>query len=262
MKDPGAGGARRALFCARPLLSNPSVGALCPRGRGARPSLVLPRPRNLAGTGTGAAGRRLEVGVEREAGWLGWLGRRLCRSSRLTRGQGGASRGAEPSSGAACVLAGAPFSLIHLQATTRQRTLLPFCCPQPPHPVTLCRLGTFTLLQVEPLTSFITPPCQHQIGLAPSDPIHLALSFVPSHLFTSILSDQSTTRLHSTIKIQPRPSSSSPLRSLLPGTLSVPYTCLTQPQPQASMLLLLCCLYSCLLFVFTAALWPLFILPP
>lgn len=50
------------------------LGALCPRGRGARPSLVLPRPRNLAGTGTGAAGRRLEVGVEWEVGWVGWLG--------------------------------------------------------------------------------------------------------------------------------------------------------------------------------------------
>lgn len=48
-----------------------SLGAFCPQGRGARPSLVLSRPRNLAGAGTGAAGRRLEVGAEREAGWLG-----------------------------------------------------------------------------------------------------------------------------------------------------------------------------------------------
>lgn len=86
---------RRALRAPAP---EQPLGALCPRGRGARPSLVLPRPRNLAGTGTGAAGRRLEVGVEQEAGWVGWLGRRLCRSSRLTKGQGEASRGSEPSS--------------------------------------------------------------------------------------------------------------------------------------------------------------------
>lgn len=179
---------------------------------------------------------------------MGGLGRRLCGSRRLTRGQGVASQGAEPSSRATCFLAAVPFSLISLQAITEQRTLLPFC-PHPPHPVALCRLGIFTLLLVEPLGSFTTPPCQRRIVLAPSDPIHLALSSVPSHLFISTLSVQSTTYLHSTIEIQPRPSSSSsPLTGLLPGTLNVPYTCLAQPQPQASP-------WFCFFVVPTAVYW-------
>lgn len=120
------------------------LGALCPRGRGARHSLFLLRPRNLSGAGTAPGGGCGTGGPVTE--WAGGLGRRLCRSSRLTRGQGGVSRGAEPSSGAASFLAGAPFPLVSLQAITGQRTLLPFCCPRPSHPVALCRLGILTLL--------------------------------------------------------------------------------------------------------------------
>lgn len=128
LRDPDAGGAHRALLCAHPLPSSPS----------ARSALGVAAPVPLwfcRGPGTWL-GQGLEprdgawrwVWSGRWGGWAGWV---LRWSSRLTEGQGGASRGAEPSSGAACVLAGAPFSLISAQAITRQRTLLPLCCPQP-----------------------------------------------------------------------------------------------------------------------------------
>lgn len=74
------------------------------------------------------------------------------------------------------------------------------------------------------------------------------MSSVPSHLFTSTLSLQSTTSLHSTIKFQPRPSSS-PLRGLLPVTLYMPHSASAPGLPVVAPLLSLQlssgCLYSC-----------------
>lgn len=129
-----------------------------------------------------------------------------------------------------------------------------FCCPQPPHPVALCRLGTFTLDPAlhSPSGWTIDEP-HHPASPAPnwtsaSDPLYLALSSVPSHLFSSTLDVQFLTHLHSTTSSKFNPGPPPHLLSgLLPGTLTVPYTCLTQPQLQA--LLLLCCLYSSLLVV-------------
>jgi hypothetical protein len=62
LRDPGEGCARSARARSR-AASRRALSS----GRGARHSLVLLRPRNLAGAGTGGAGRRLEVGAEREA---------------------------------------------------------------------------------------------------------------------------------------------------------------------------------------------------
>lgn len=173
------------------------------------------------------------MGADREAGLAGGRAGSTPGSGYPTHP--GSRQGAPGRRGQlwGCLLpTAAPCSLISLQTAyppggDTTPPLLPVAS-SPCRPLWPWHLTLVPSLQAPRLT---TPPRQHQIRRAPSDPIHLALSSVPSHLSTSTLSIQSTIRLHSTSSSKFKPG---PPPHLLSGvsfqaTLNVLYTCLTQP---------------------------------